>query len=196
MSVRRKIQKALLLAFCLNLLLASESFSKETKLPQGYSRNDANWYIGFGFGYGTEIFDFFMAKDTEFHISPGDTFKGYSVTARIGVILISHLLVGFEYYLVSDAKSVFHYYGGCLTFFPDDDLGLYFKGSYNYGEFDYRGRGEPYGKGEGHGFRVGAGYGLRLMEAFTPELELSYSATFDEKGVYSSISFLMIFSWY
>jgi hypothetical protein len=181
------------------LLWTPETSPSEIEPEKKYNRDDAFWYIGFGAGVGVEIFDFFLHRYTPAVIGPGDVFWGYTIAVRAGIVTCPYLLGGFEYHLVSDAGDVFHYYGGGLTFFPFEDLGLYFKGSYNYGSFDYRNLTYSWpaaGKGHGPGFRIGAGYGLQVGESFTPELEISYNCMFSDRGILSSISLMLFCSWY
>jgi hypothetical protein len=179
------------------LVWAPKASPSEAEPETKYSRYLAYWYIGFGIGGGSEIFDFFMAKDTSMHIAPGDSIAGFAFMLKLGAIVTSYLLVGGEFYFLSNGASVFRYFGGSVTYYPLQDRGWYVRGGYNYGGFEYyTGQGDWYGEGEGSGFRLGSGYDFQVSTAFNLGLELSYAGIFDKKGIYSNILFLIVFSWY
>jgi hypothetical protein len=181
------------------LLYTPNASPSENEPEKKYNRDDAYWYFGVGLGVGVQIFNFHLYKGTKDQVCPGTDFWGYSFAMRAGAVFFSYVLLGLEYHVVGDGGSVFHYYGGGLTFFPSEDLGLYFRTSLNYGTFDYRKNtytSPQDGKGNGYSLRAGAGYGFQVGDAFTPEIEISYNCMFAGQGVLSSISLMLFLSWY
>jgi hypothetical protein len=126
---------------------------------------------------------------------------GGSGMFKVGGVLSSHLLIGFEgaawRYQSGDGGVQFNHFDVMVTLFPFSRWGLFVKGGLGFGNTMVDIGGDLWGRSEaGFDFRLGAGYEFKLGRAFYLGVELDFASTTYEGAMTGDTNLLVTFSWY
>lgn len=173
---------------------ASESGPKRT-------RENSDWYIGFGVGGGAWRTGKTIPHDTTpspANDIPADSIHGApAVMFKIGLGATPGLLIGAEFSMLVLIVQDLYNLDAVVTYFPTSEIDLYLKAGIGYGGY-YHAFHLYDGEFTQTGFDwiVGLGYEFMYTSSFSIGLEIVGSGLMSSGGMHNSIFVLVTMTWY